>query len=836
MPGSDTLTALMAEYRRLDRAHDASRIREILRQAAPLVDRHAEPEKWAAMRSQYAQLSENDDSIEAVAAYRDGLTVWQPDAHHDSWVQCHAGIGYILARMSRPGTEEWEQAITHLESAVTDQPFLASMLAYLYHFRITGDPAENWQRRIQYLELALTQVSSEHEPAKWAFLENDLGLAYGEQPGADFNRALERRLACHQAALAALGRQDAGWAETCLRLSECYQFRVQGEARENLRQAEDYSRQALAALAGAPDADLERQALLSLGRILALGEGADRAPRLREALSCFERAGGLIDACQTPHLLANVETLRADAYLELMRLGEADCLEPLVASCEAALGGLDRQVYRDESRRVLQIQGQALLEAGAFAAAADCFDRAVQAGEVFLAQASTVAGRIERIFQLADSSALLAYCRVQLGQMRMAVEALDRGKMRLWSAPGGPDIWDELPNLIPQPGALLFPVFAHRQGAVIVLTREAEAVQSDVVWLPQFGKQRLMELQRGDPAMKELGGWLYAYSFRNSQPENWRRQIDAIGAVLYDEIWRPVLSTLERRGVPRGAELVWFSQGGSGVFPLHAGWTMEDGQRRWLIEEYAVRYAPSVRALLADLARSDVPGPALIVSDPTGDLVFSPLECEWVTGSLGSQGATVLAGEAAARQPVLAALPGCGVVHFATHAAFNLDNPLESYIMLAGQEPLTLAELLPRLKEHAPSFVVLSACETAMARVTTTADEFLGFPAALLAHGTRTVLATLWPVNDAAAAFVVGRFYREYTNGQNTAAQALRRAQDWLRTVTVRELSELLRGLRGEPAPVGALAASLRTQLRGTADEVCPFADPYYWAAFTVSG
>lgn len=836
MPDPEILTALISEYRSLDRTRDAPRIRDILRQAAQLVDRQAEPEKWAAFRSLYAQLFENDDPNEAIAAYRDGLTVWQPDAHHDSWVQCHGGIGFILARMSRPGTGEWEQAIAHLESAVTDQPFLASTLAHLYRFRIAGDLAENWQRRMKYLELALSQVPREQEPAKWASLENELGWAYGEQPGADFNRALERRIECHQAALAALGPQDARWVETCLHLSECYQFRVQGEAVENLRQAEEYSRQALAALASVPDADLERQALLSLGRVLALGEGADRAPRLRETLSFFEKASGPIDPRLKPHLLANVETFRAAAYLELMRLGEEHCLEPLVASCEAALRGLDGQVYREECRRVLQIQGEALLEAGSFAGAADCFDRAVQAGESLLAQASTVAGRMERIFQLADSSALLSYCCLQLGQIPRAVEVLDRGKMRFWSAPGRPDVWDALPDLIPQPGALLFPVFAYRQGAVAVLTREAEAVRSEVVWLPEFGKQRLMELQRGDPAVKELGGWLYAYSFRNSQPDNWRRQIGAVGAVLYDEIWKPVLATLEECGVPRGAELIWFSQGGSGVFPLHAGWKTDDGERRWIIEDYAVRYAPSVRALLTGPVRSDLPGPALVVSNPTGDLVFSALECEWVSRSLGSQGAIVLAGEAAARQPVLAALPGCSIAHFATHAAFNLENPLESYIMLAGQEPLTLAELLPRLKEHAPSFIVLSACETAMARVTVTADEFLGFPAALLAHGTRTVLATLWPVNDAAAALVVGRFYREYANGQSAAAQALRRAQDWLRTVTARELSELLRDLRGEPAPVGALAASLRTRLRGTADEVCLFADPYYWAAFTVSG
>jgi len=269
---------------------------------------------------------------------------------------------------------------------------------------------------------------------------------------------------------------------------------------------------------------------------------------------------------------------------------------------------------------------------------------------------------------------------------------------------------------------------------------------------------------------------------------------------------------------------------------MHAAWRLEVGGRRWITEDYAVRYAPSVAALSAGRAPAARPGSTLLVTNPVGDLACSELEGAWIVRCLGADGVQVLHGPAATKEAVLSALPGCAAVHFSTHGTFDLERPLQSSVLLAQKTPLTLEELLPLLERHAPHSVVLSACETGVTQVTVNPDESLGFPAAFLHAGTRTVLATLWIADDAAAAILMGRYYREQTTGAASHAEALRRAQNWLRTVTVHELMSLLRELKDEPSPVAPLVATLRTRLRAETATTCLFAEPYYWAAFVLAG
>ena len=135
-------------------------------------------------------------------------------------------------------------------------------------------------------------------------------------------------------------------------------------------------------------------------------------------------------------------------------------------------------------------------------------------------------------------------------------------------------------------------------------------------------------------------------------------------------------------------------------------------------------------------------------------------------------GATVLDGKAATAAAALAALDGAALAHVACHGHVRSDNPLFSSLELADG-PLNVYEL-QRLR-HAPEVVVLSACDLAISGLHP-GDELLGLAAALLGMGTRTVVASVVPVPDAAAKRLMLAFHSNLVAGHSAAA-ALARAQ-----------------------------------------------------------
>ena len=325
MADSDRLSGLIAESHTLDRARDQARLREIYSEAAMLVDRHAQPKKWAALRSMYAQLTEDADPAGAMCAYRDALTVWDQNEDHDSWASCHLNLGWMIARQGQAGTAEAEDAISHLELVVSDFPFVAGTLALLYRFRALGDPLENWRQEVKYFELALSQVSRDTDPAGWASLMNELAHCWTSEPNADFNLVMPKRIEYHQAALEAVAAKAAAepdspahktWIDTCIDLSEAYEFSVGGDPIDKQLKAEAYARQVLDACTDAISPEVRARALLGLGRALVQSQFPDPTARLKEALALFDQAAPLIDAASLPVMSANVDNFRASTYFE----------------------------------------------------------------------------------------------------------------------------------------------------------------------------------------------------------------------------------------------------------------------------------------------------------------------------------------------------------------------------------------------------------------------------------------------------------------------------------------------------------------------------------------
>ena len=244
---------------------------------------------------------------------------------------------------------------------------------------------------------------------------------------------------------------------------------------------------------------------------------------------------------------------------------------------------------------------------------------------------------------------------------------------------------------------------------------------------------------------------------------------------LYDgtgrraETWPTPLLPLLQEAVPHLDGARWI------VLAPHAGghllpWGALAGRAGWAP---ILATVPALGVLARALGRpaGERTG-ALVVGNPLGDLRHAEEEARQVADGLG---VSPLLRRQATRAAVLQQLEQAGLAHFATHAYFAPGSPLDSGIVLADGV-LTAREILER-GLRAPEFLALSACQTGMAG-TLGGDEMAGLSQALVYAGARSLLVSLWTVNDPATAHLMAGFYRGWREQGLDKATALRDAMD----------------------------------------------------------
>jgi CHAT domain-containing protein len=112
------------------------------------------------------------------------------------------------------------------------------------------------------------------------------------------------------------------------------------------------------------------------------------------------------------------------------------------------------------------------------------------------------------------------------------------------------------------------------------------------------------------------------------------------------------------------------------------------------------------------------------------------------------------------------------VVHLACHGQFRSDNPLFSALLLADGWFSVRDAYSLRLNN---ALVTLSACETG-ANVVAPGDELIGLARGFFSAGARSVLLSLWMVDDEATNQIMVDFYREMKAGSSLST-SLRAAQ-----------------------------------------------------------
>jgi CHAT domain-containing protein len=318
---------------------------------------------------------------------------------------------------------------------------------------------------------------------------------------------------------------------------------------------------------------------------------------------------------------------------------------------------------------------------------------------------------------------------------------------------------------------------------------------------------------------------------------------------LWEERIEPVLGALE------GAkELIVLPAGAMLGLPVEA---FVDSEGMLLGERFAVSYAPSATtyAWLSG-KEGDVPsGTMLLLGDPphcqsqlaemqsdgvqlaAADSRLGPEELRSaLAGNDEALGAlprlratrdevaavaevatrsTVLVGPEATEQEMvrlasLGELASFGTIHFATHALIDAEHPERSALVLsqvnlpdavqsavAGDRIydglLTAREILREWEINA-DLVTLSACETGLGRAVY-GEGFIGFSHALFQAGARSLLLSLWSVEDESTSLLMRRFYEnwrgryedmrhEMVGEPMSKAEALQEAKQWLRDYT----------------------------------------------------
>src|SRR6266498_2337998 len=290
-----------------------------------------------------------------------------------------------------------------------------------------------------------------------------------------------------------------------------------------------------------------------------------------------------------------------------------------------------------------------------------------------------------------------------------------------------------------------------------------------------------------------------------SQIEAFRRQLAgrdlgfrASAAKLYELLLKPAQTQLAGK-----TNLVIVPDDKLWEAPFQALLT---GSRRFLMEEAAVAYAPSLTVLReatkrrrrnSDAASADLLalGNPAIGQETIGHATLTlrggkldPLpEAEQEVKALGQlysvERSKVYIGAEASEDRVKAEAGQARILHFATHGTLNNASPMYSYLALAqgdkNEDGLLEAWELMQMDLHA-DLAVLSACETARGRYGA-GEGVIGLTWALFVAGVPSTVVSQWKVESASTRDLMLNFHRQLrapaaAKAKVTKAEALRQA------------------------------------------------------------
>ena len=257
--------------------------------------------------------------------------------------------------------------------------------------------------------------------------------------------------------------------------------------------------------------------------------------------------------------------------------------------------------------------------------------------------------------------------------------------------------------------------------------------------------------------------------------------------LLYRSIFSPIATLLQ------GDELIIVPDGPLGLAPCAA---FVDKASRYLSESFRIRMIPSLTSLkLLAHCPEDYHSKTgvLLVGDPyleeitnifgqpkIPQLPYARKEVEMIGEIFNT---TPLTGKEATKDEVLRRIGSVALVHIAAHGKMGsgeillAPNPERKY-MIPEEKDYILKIADVHAVQLRARLVVLSCCHSGEGEVK--AEGVVGIARAFLGAGARSVLVSLWAIDDEATMELMKRFYQHMKNG-NSASVSLSRAMKCLR-------------------------------------------------------
>jgi CHAT domain-containing protein/Tfp pilus assembly protein PilF len=693
----------------------------------------------------------------------------------------------------------------------------------------------NYAQALQYFQKGLTLKEQLNDKAGILSGLNNIGLVHFTQ--GNYTQALEyyqRTLAVAEE----LGNKE-GLAGILVNIGETY-----GNQNNYELALKTYQRSlALAEELGAKEAIA--QALSHIGNAY-YSQG-----KYEESLEFSARAGAVAKQIGSPQPLIEARTIEGKTYRSLNRPDQArQAFQEAIDTIETVRGQLAGNEQQQEqffenklspyqSMVELLITQNKISEALAYAerAKARMLLDVLRGGRVNIAKAMTAQEQErERKFnndlvsinnqisregsRSQPDPSSLANLKGQLQKARLDYEAFQTNlyaahpELKAQRGQAQPVTVEEIAALLPDArSALLEYVVTDEKVYLFVSTRTSEADQSKLDL-----KAYLLEIKRKDLI---------------EGAERFRKQLAArdlgfrdAARALYDLLLKPAQTQINGKTtlVVVPDEVLW-------ELPFQA---LQSAQNRFLLEDHAVSYAPSLTVLremirlrktrtsnashsisLLAMGNPSLGSKAqerfnLTLSDEKLDaLPEAENEVKTLAQLYGAGRSKIYVGAEAREDRFKAEASKFTVLHLATHGILNDASPMYSQIVLSQDESSVTEDGLLEAREIMKldlnaDLVVLSACETARGRVGA-GEGVIGLTWALFVAGSPTTVVSQWKVDSASTTQLMLEFHRNLKNGMN----------DWNRGIgTARALQQ-------------AAMKLLRSS---------EYRHPFYWAGFVVMG